>query len=111
MNTLRNQVQLIGNLGADPKIIQFESGNKKASFNLATNETYINADKEKITNTQWHNVVFFGKTVDVVEKYLQKGKEIAISGKLSYREYNDKDGNKRFITEIIGNELVMLGSK
>ena len=71
----------------------------------------MNADKEKVTNTQWHKVVFFGKTADIVEKYLQKGKEIAISGKLTYRDYEDKEGNKRYVTEIVGNELVMLGSK
>jgi single-strand DNA-binding protein len=111
MNTLRNQVQLIGNLGNDPEIFQFENGKKKATISLATNETYINADKEKITNTQWHKVVFFGKTAETVEKYLQKGKEIAIAGKLTYREYNDKEGNKRYLTEIVGNELVMLGTK
>jgi len=111
MNTLRNQVQLIGNLGNDPEIFQFESGKKKATISIATNETFVNADKEKVTNTQWHKVVFFGKTADIVEKYLQKGKEVAISGKLTYRDYEDKDGNKRYVTEIVGNELVMLGSK
>ncbi len=111
MNTLRNQVQLIGNLGSDPEIFQFENGSKKASIHLATNETYTNADKEKVTKTQWHLVVFYGKTADIVEKYLQKGKEIAVSGKLTYREYQDKDGNKRMLTEIIGNELLMLGGK
>jgi single-strand DNA-binding protein len=110
MNTLRNQVQLIGNLGADPEIFEFENGTKKASINLATNEIYYNADKEKITDTQWHKVVFYGKRAETVQKYLQKGKEIAISGKLNYSEYNDKDGNKRYITEIIANELLMLGS-
>ncbi len=111
MNTLRNQVQLIGNLGNDPEIFNFENGTKKASFNIATNETYLNADKEKVTNTQWHKVAFFGKTAEIVEKYLQKGKEVAINGKLTYRDYEDKDGNKRYVTEIVGNELVMLGSK
>lgn len=111
MNTLRNQVQLIGNLGNDPEIFQFESGKKKASISIATNESFVNADKEKVTNTQWHKVVFFGKTADIVEKYLQKGKEVAITGKLTYRDYEDKSGNKRYVTEIVGNELVMLGSK
>ncbi len=111
MNTLRNQVQLIGNLGNDPEIFQFENGTKKATLSIATNETFVNAEKEKVTNTQWHKVVFFGKTVEIVEKYLQKGKEIAISGKLMYRDYEDKDGNKRYVTEIVGNDLVMLGTK
>jgi len=76
---------------------------------LATNEIYYNSDKEKITDTQWHKVVFYGKRAETVQKYLQKGKEIAISGKLNYSEYDDKDGNKRYITEIIAQELVMLG--
>ncbi len=111
MNTLRNQVQLIGNLGNNPEIFQFENGKKKATISVATNESYINSNKEKITNTQWHNVVFFGKTAEIIEKYLQKGKEVAISGKLNYRDYTDKDGNTRYITEIVGDELVMLGSK
>lgn len=111
MNTLRNQVQLIGNLGNDPEIFQFENGNKKATLSLATNETYINSEKEKVTNTQWHNVVFFGKAVEIVEKYLKKGKEVAISGKLTYRDYTDKDGNKRYITEVVGSEIVLLGTK
>lgn len=111
MNTLRNQVQLIGNLGNDPEIFQFENGTKKATLSIATNETYMNADKEKVTNTQWHKVVFFGKIVEVVEKYLLQGKEVAINGKLTYRDYEDKEGNKRYITEIVGNELVMLGAK
>jgi single-strand DNA-binding protein len=111
MNTLRNQVQLIGNLGNNPDIFQFKNGNKKATLSLATNETYINSEKEKITKTQWHQVIFFGKSVEIVDKYLKKGKEIAVNGKLTYREYTDKEGNKRFITEIVGNELVMLGNK
>ena len=110
MNTLRNQVQLIGNLGNDPEIFQFENGNKKATLSVATNETYYNANKEKVTDTQWHRVVFFGKTADIVEKFLKKGKEVAISGKLAYSDYEDKSGIKRYVTEIIGNELVMLGT-
>jgi len=111
MNTLRNQVQLIGNLGNDPEIFQFENGKKKATISIATSEVYYNADKEKVTDTQWHKVVFFGKTAETVEQYLQKGKQIAISGKLTYREFTDKEGNKRYVTEIIGSEMLMLGSK
>ncbi len=111
MNTLRNQVQLIGNLGNDPEIFQFENGNKKATFSVATNENYVNPKKEKITDTQWHRVVFFGKTVEIVEKYLKKGKEVAIGGKLTHHDYEDKSGIKRYVTEVVGNELVLLGSK
>ena len=109
MNTLRNKVQLIGNLGNDPEIITLESGKKLAKFSMATNETYKNNKGEKITDTQWHNVVAWNNTAEIVEKYLEKGKEIAIEGKLTSRSYDDKDGNKRYITEVVCNELLMLG--
>jgi single-strand DNA-binding protein len=111
MNTLRNQVQLIGNLGNDPEITTFDNGKKMAKFSLATNESYTNATGEKIEKTQWHRVVFFGKTVDFIEKYMQKGKEVLVSGKITYGEYTDKDGNKRYSTDIVGNELLALGNK
>jgi single-strand DNA-binding protein len=111
MNTLRNKVQLIGNLGNTPEIITLDSGKKLAKFSIATNESYKNTDGEKITETQWHNVVAWNKTAEIVEKYLDKGKEIAIEGKLTSRSYDDKDGNKRYITEVVVNELLMLGSK
>ena len=111
MNTLRNKVQLIGNLGQDPEIINLESGKKLARFTLATNESYKNAQGEKITDTQWHQVVAWGKTADVIEKYVVKGKEIAIDGKLTTRYWEDKDGLKRYTTEVVCNELLMLGGK
>jgi len=111
MNTLRNQVQLIGNLGNNPEIKSFDNGKKMAKISIATNETYTNAQGEKITNTQCHTVIFWNKTAEIAEKFLQKGKEVAISGRLTYREYDDKEGNKRYFTEILGNEIVMLGSK
>jgi single-strand DNA-binding protein len=111
MNTLRNKVQLIGNLGNNPEIITLDSGKKLAKFSIATNETYKNAQGEKVTETQWHNVVAWNKTAEIVENYLEKGKEVAIEGKLTSRSYDDKEGNKRYITEIIVNELLMLGSK
>jgi single-strand DNA-binding protein len=111
MNTLRNKVQLIGNLGNNPEIIELESGKKLAKFSIATNETYKNVQGEKITDTQWHNVVAWNKTAEIAEKYLEKGKEIAIEGKLTSRSYDDKDGNKRYVTEVIVNELLMLGNK
>lgn len=109
MNTLRNRVQLIGNLGNDPEIINLDSGKTLAKFNIATNESYTNANGEKITDTQWHNVIAWGKTAQIIEKYVSKGKEIAIDGKLTSRSYEDKAGNKRYITEIVCNELLMLG--
>ena len=111
MNTLRNKVQLIGNLGNDPEIINLESGKTLAKFNIATNESYTNNKGEKITDTQWHNVVAWGKTAQIIEKYVTKGKEVAIEGKLTSRSYDDKDGNKRYITEVVCGELLMLGKQ
>ena len=111
MSTLRNKVQLIGNLGQDPEIINLESGRKLAKFSIATNETYKNQKGEKVTDTQWHNIVAWGKTAEIIENYLTKGKEVAIEGKLTSRSYDDKEGTKRYITEVVCNELVMLGSK
>ncbi|WP_299005563.1 single-stranded DNA-binding protein [uncultured Tenacibaculum sp.] len=111
MNALKNRVQLIGNLGTTPEIITLESGKKLAKFAIATNETYKNARGEKVTDTQWHNVVAWNKTAEIIEKYLEKGKEVMIEGKLTSRSFEDKDGNKRYITEVVCNELLMLGNK
>ncbi len=111
MNTLRNKVQLIGNLGNDPEIISLENGKKIAKFSIATNDTYRNAQGEKIVDTQWHNVVAWNKTAEIIEKYVEKGKEIAVEGRLTNRSYETKEGEKRYITEIVCNELLLLGSK
>jgi single-strand DNA-binding protein len=111
MNTLRNKVQLIGHLGKTPEIITLDSGKKLAKFSIATNDTYKNAQGEKVQDTQWHNIVAWNKTAEIVEKYLDKGKEVAIEGKLTTRSYDDKDGNKRYVTEVVCNELLMLGNK
>ena len=111
MNALRNKVQLIGNLGKEPEVRTLESGKKMALFSVATHEDYRNANGEKVTETQWHNLVAWGKLAEIVEKYLGKGKEVAIEGKLVSRSYNDKDGNKKYSTEIHVNELLMLGAK
>ncbi|MEP1097650.1 MAG: single-stranded DNA-binding protein [Cyclobacteriaceae bacterium] len=110
MTSLKNSVQLIGRLGIDPEIKAFDSGKKKASFSLATNETYYNNEGEKVEDTQWHNIVVWGKRVEVVESYLKKGSEIALEGKLVNRSY-EKDGVTKYITEISLNELLMLGKK
>jgi len=110
MTTLKNNVQLIGRLGKNPEIRTFESGKKMATFTMATNDVYYNADGEKVEDVQWHNIVVWGKKVDVVENYLNKGSEIAIQGKLINRSY-EKDGAKRYVTEINLNELMMLGKK
>ena len=111
MNSIRNKVQLIGNIGNTPEIITLESGKKLAKFSLATNESYKDASGQKIEKVEWHNLVAWGKTSDVIEKYLTKGKEVAIEGKLTSRSYDTKEGEKRYITEIVVNELLMLGSK
>jgi single-strand DNA-binding protein len=111
MNTLRNKVQLIGNLGKDPEIITLDSGKKLAKFNMATNETYKNSQGEKITETQWHNLIAWNNVAEITEKYVKKGQEIAIEGKLTSRSYEDKEGIKKYITEIVVNELLLLGSK
>ena len=107
MNTLRNKVQLIGNLGNDPEIITLDSGKKLAKFSLATNESYKDANGQKQTKTDWHNLVAWNKTADIIEKYVTKGKEIAIEGKLTNRSWDDKEGNKRYTTEVIVSEVVM----
>ncbi|MUP45304.1 single-stranded DNA-binding protein [Gramella sp. BOM4] len=109
MSTLRNSVQLIGHVGNDPEIVNLESGKKLAKFSIATNEIYKNQKGERITNTQWHNIVAWGKTAEIVENYVPKGKEVGIEGKLTTRSYEDKDGQKRYITEVVCNELLLLG--
>jgi single-strand DNA-binding protein len=111
MSTLRNKVQLIGNLGNNPEIITLDSGKKLAKFSIATNESYKNTNGEKVTDTQWHNIVAWNKTADIIERYLQKGNEVAIEGKLTSRNYETKEGEKRYVTEIVCNELLMLGNK
>lgn len=111
MYALKNKVQLIGNLGNAPEVKTLESGKKMARFSVATNESYRNAKGEKVTETQWHSLVAWGKVAEIVEKYLTKGKEVAIEGKLINRSYNDKDGNKKYVTEVQVSELLMLGVK
>ena len=109
MNAIRNKVQLIGNLGQDPEVVELDNGNKLAKFSVATNETYKNAKGEKVTDTQWHNVVAWGKTAEIVESYLTKGKEVAVEGKLVHRTYENSNGEKRYVTEVRCNEVLMLG--
>lgn len=111
MYALKNKVQLIGNLGNSPDVRTFEGGRKMARFSMATNENYRNAEGERITETQWHNLIAWGKLADIAERFLEKGKEVAIEGKLINRSYQDREGNKRYVTEIQVNELLLLGSK
>lgn len=109
MYSLRNKVQLIGNLGNAPEIKNTEAGKKLAKFSVATTETYRNAQGEKVKETQWHNLIAWGKVADIIEKYLKKGSEVAIEGKLVTRNYTDKEGIKKYVTEIQVDELLMLG--
>ena len=109
MNTLRNKVQLIGHVGNTPEILTLDSGKKLAKFSIATNETYKNNKGEKITDTHWHNIIAWGKTAELVENYVPKGKEIGVEGKLTTRSYEDKEGIKRYITEVVCSELLLLG--
>ena len=109
MNAIKNRVQLIGNLGQDPEIKDLENGTKLAKFSLATSDYYKNANGEKVEDTQWHNIVAWGKTAEIVESYLTKGKQVAIEGKLMHRTYETTEGEKRYFTEVKCNELLMLG--
>lgn len=109
MNALRNKVQLIGHVGNDPEVKTFSEGKKVANLTIATNETYKNDKGEKVEETQWHRVVAWGRTADLIEKYVTKGKEIAIEGKLTHRSYEDKNGEKRYMTEVVANEILLMG--
>ena len=111
MKSLRNTVQLIGNLGKDPEIRTFENGRKLATFSVATTDTYKNQKGEKVQDTQWHNVVIWGKLAEIAEKYLRKGNEVCVEGKLVHRSYETSAGEKRYTTEVTVNDLVMLGGK
>ena len=109
MSALRNKVQLIGNVGNDPEIKTFDGGKKVANLTIATNENYKNEKGEKVEQTEWHKVVAWGKTAEIIEKFVTKGKEVAIEGKLTHRSYEDKNGDKRYITEVVANEILLLG--
>ncbi len=109
MNALRNKVQLIGHVGQDPEIKNLDGGKKVANLTIATNDSYKNDKGEKVELTEWHKVVAWGKTAEIIEKYVTKGKEIAIEGKLTHRSYDDKNGEKRYITEVVANDVLLLG--
>jgi single-strand DNA-binding protein len=109
--SLRNKVTLVGYTGKEVEMMSFDNGTLKASVSLATSDYYTNAKGEKVEETQWHNLMAFGKTAEIFQKYVTKGKEIAVEGKLTYRSYDDKDGVKRYITEIRVDEILLLGSK
>ena len=111
MNNLRNRVQLIGFIGKQPEIREFEGGKKMARFSLATNESYKNSKGEWETETNWHNLIAWGNTAGIIEKKLDKGSEVAIEGKLVSRSYTDKAGAKKYVTEVVLSDLVMLRTR
>src|SRR5471030_3097554 len=111
MNTLKNSVRLVGNLGMDPELKSFDNNKQLARVSMATNESYKNDKGEKVTDTQWHNLVLWGVQAKLAEDFLKKGDEVAIEGKLASRSYVDKDGNKRYSTEVVDNEFLKLGNK
>ena len=111
MKNLKNRVQLIGNIGKDPQVKSFESGKTMASFSLATTDNYLDQNGKRVSDTQWHQVVAWGKTANFVENYLEKGNRVAVDGKLVHRSYNDKDGVTKYITEVVVNEILMLTNK
>lgn len=111
MKNLKNQVRLIGNVGALPVLKTFENGQSNVRFSMAINENYTDKKGVKQTETQWYNLVAWGKTAELVSKYVEKGAEVAIEGKLSTRSYEDKEGTTRYVTEIILNEFMLVGAK
>ncbi len=105
---MRNTVQLVGNVGQDPEIRNLEGGKKVASFSIATSESYKNEKGEKVDQTEWHRIVAWGNSAEIIEKYVTKGNQIGIVGKLTHRTYDDKDGIKRNITEVLVNEVLLM---
>ena len=108
MNSIRNRVQLIGNVGMDPEISLLEDGKKMAKFSLATNDQFTTVQGEKVEKTYWHHVSFFNRSVEIVEQYVTKGSRVGIEGKLTYRSWEDEAGLKHYRIEIVGRELLLL---
>ena len=104
-----NKVTLIGNLGKDPEVRHLESGASVANFSMATTETYKNRNGEKVSQTEWHNIVLWRGLAEISEKYLKKGDKIYIEGRIRTRSWQDKDDNTRYSTEIVGDNMIMLG--
>lgn len=111
MNALRNSVRLIGHLGDTPKVRQFESGRKVANFSVATNETYVDNAGNRKSETTWHKLVAYGPTASYAEKYLLKGSEVAVEGRLTNRSYEDKGGEMHYVTEIVVNSMMLLDKR
>jgi len=106
-----NKVILVGNVGKDPEIRYLEGGTAVCSFPLATSESYRNRDGDKVTNTEWHNIVLWRGLAEIAEKYVKKGSQLYIEGRIRTRSWDDKEGNKRYITEIIADSMQMLGRR
>lgn len=106
---MKNSVQLIGHVGQEPEIKNLVGGKKLANISIATNEVYYRENGDKVEKTEWHRVTAWGKTAEIIERFVTKGKEIAIGGKLAHRSYDDKEGNKKYVTEIVANEILLLG--
>jgi single-strand DNA-binding protein len=111
MYTLVNKVQLIGRLGQDPEIREIKNGSKMAKLSLATDEGYRDGKGKKVENTQWHRLVAWDKNAEFAEKFLKKGQQVAIEGRLVSGSYEDKEGNRRYTTDIHVNDFMMLGSR
>lgn len=105
---MKNRVQLIGHVGQDPEVKNLEGGKKLATISIATNDSYMDAKGQKVEQTEWHKAIAWGKTAEIIEKFVLKGKEIAIDGKLTNRTYDDANGIKRYVTEIVINEVLLL---
>ena len=105
---MKNKVQVIGHVGQEPEIKNLEAGKKLATISIATNEVYYRENGDKVEKTEWHKITAWGKVAEIIEKYVTKGKEIAIEGKLSHRSSEDKGGIKRYVTEIVANEILLL---
>ncbi|HPT15035.1 MAG TPA: single-stranded DNA-binding protein [Bacteroidales bacterium] len=111
MNTIRNSIQLIGRLGQDPEIRTLENGTKVANFRFATDDVYTDKSGNRKDQTDWHNIVAWGSLAERCEKYLKKGKEIVIQGRLTYNNWEDKNGSKHSTAEIVMTEMLMIGAK
>lgn len=107
---MKNRVQLIGHVGQEPEVKTINE-RKVANITIATNDYYYNDKGDKVEQTEWHRVTAWGKTAEIIEKFVVKGKEIGIEGKLTHRSYDDKEGNKKYITEILANEVLLLGKQ
>jgi single-strand DNA-binding protein len=110
MNSLKNRVTLIGNLGQDPETKTTDGGKKVTHFTLATDDGYKNADGQKVSETTWHNIVAWNGLADIAGRFLKKGRQVAVEGRIVYRTYEDKKGATKYITEIVLNDLVLLRS-